>query len=125
MLFPRRFAVPLLFLVIVGLTGAIGCGKQSAPSPAAGSTAERLAAQPEKANPEKTAMTKQVTVAVTGMTWPNGWPPRVQKALASLPWVRQVQVDFPKKQAVVTVETEKYDEKGLVKALEKAGSSAR
>jgi copper chaperone CopZ len=34
-------------------------------------------------------------------------------------------VDFPKKQAVVTVETEKYDEKGLVKALEKAGSSAR
>jgi hypothetical protein len=68
MLFPRRFAVPLLFLVIVGLTGAIGCGKQSAPSPAAGSTAERLAAQPEKANPEKTAMTKQVTVAVTGMT---------------------------------------------------------
>lgn len=29
--------------------------------------AERPAAQPEKANPEKTAMTKQVTVAVTGM----------------------------------------------------------
>jgi hypothetical protein len=68
MLFSRRFAVPFLFLVIVGLTGAIGCGKQSASSPAAGSTPERPAAQPEKANPEKTAMNKQVTVAVTGMT---------------------------------------------------------
>jgi copper chaperone CopZ len=45
----------------------------------------------------------------------------VQKALQTLPWVRKVQVDFAKKQAVVTVETEKYDEKALVKALEKAG----
>jgi copper chaperone CopZ len=45
----------------------------------------------------------------------------VQKALQTLPWVRKVQVDFAKKQAVVTVETEKYDEKALVKTLEKAG----
>ena len=28
---------------------------------------------------------------------------------------------FANKQAVVTIETEKYDEKALVKALEKAG----
>jgi copper chaperone CopZ len=45
----------------------------------------------------------------------------VQKALETLPWVRKVQVDFAKEQAVVTVETEKYDEKALVRALEKAG----
>jgi len=30
-------------------------------------------------------------------------------------------VDFPKKQATVTAEAEKYDEKALLKALEKAG----
>jgi copper chaperone CopZ len=45
----------------------------------------------------------------------------VQKALASLPWVRQVQVDFPKKQAIVTAETDKYDEQALLKALERGG----
>ena len=39
----------------------------------------------------------------------------------SLPWVRQAQVDFDKKQAVVTVEVEKYDEQALLKALEEAG----
>ena len=32
-----------------------------------------------------------------------------------------MQVDFAKKQAVVTVEAEKYDEQALLQALEKAG----
>jgi copper chaperone CopZ len=45
----------------------------------------------------------------------------VQKALETLPWVRKVHVEFTKKQGVVTVETEKYDEKALLKALEKGG----
>jgi len=45
----------------------------------------------------------------------------VQKALQTLPWVRKVQVDFAKKQAVVTVETERYEEKAMLKALEKGG----
>jgi copper chaperone CopZ len=45
----------------------------------------------------------------------------VQKALETLPWVRKVRVEFAKKQAVVTVETEKYDAKALVNALVKAG----
>jgi copper chaperone CopZ len=44
----------------------------------------------------------------------------VQKALKSLPCVRSVQVDFAKKQAVVTVETDRYEEKALADALEKA-----
>ncbi len=45
----------------------------------------------------------------------------VRQALGSLPWVRQVQVNFQKKQAAVTAEADKYDEKALLKALEKAG----
>ena len=45
----------------------------------------------------------------------------MQKALETLPWVRKVQVDFAKKQAVVTAEVEKYDEKALLKALNKGG----
>lgn len=38
----------------------------------------------------------------------------------SLPWVREAKVDFDKKQAVVTVEVEKYDEAALLKALKEA-----
>jgi copper chaperone CopZ len=45
----------------------------------------------------------------------------VRKALTSLPWVRQVQVNFDAKQAIVTVEATKYDEKAILKVLEKAG----
>ncbi len=45
----------------------------------------------------------------------------VRRALTSLPWVSRVQVNFDKKQAVVTAEAEKYDEKALLKVLEKAG----
>jgi copper chaperone CopZ len=45
----------------------------------------------------------------------------VRKALESLPWVRKVEVDFSKQQAVVTAEAKKYDEKELLKALEKKG----
>ena len=37
----------------------------------------------------------------------------------SLPWVRQVQVDFAKKQAVVTIQGE-HDAKALLKALQSA-----
>ncbi|MBI1914382.1 MAG: heavy-metal-associated domain-containing protein [Planctomycetes bacterium] len=45
----------------------------------------------------------------------------MRKALETLPWVRQVQVSFEKKQAVVTADATKYDEKALLRALEKAG----
>ena len=48
-------------------------------------------------------------------------PPRVRKALTSLPWVREAKVDYDKKQAIVTAEADKYDEKAMLKALEKAG----
>jgi copper chaperone CopZ len=45
----------------------------------------------------------------------------VRKALTSLPWVRQVQVNFDTKQATVGVDATKYDEKAMLKALEDAG----
>jgi hypothetical protein len=45
----------------------------------------------------------------------------VRKALTSLPWVRQVQVDFSRKQATITAVADRYDEKALLKALEREG----
>jgi copper chaperone CopZ len=43
----------------------------------------------------------------------------VRKALETLPWVREVDVDFARQQAVVTVEIDKYDENALIEALGK------
>ncbi len=45
----------------------------------------------------------------------------MRSALETLPWVREVQVDFGNKQAVVTVVADKCDEKALLKALDKQG----
>ncbi|MBI1914091.1 MAG: heavy-metal-associated domain-containing protein [Planctomycetes bacterium] len=49
----------------------------------------------------------------------------VRRALTSLPWVRQVQVNFYERQAFVTAEEDRYDEKALLKVLEKAGYGGR
>jgi copper chaperone CopZ len=49
----------------------------------------------------------------------------VRKALTSLPWVRQVQVNFDKKQAIVSADAARYDEKAMLKALEDAGYGGR
>jgi len=38
-----------------------------------------------------------------------------------LPWAKDVKVDFDKKQASFTAETERYDEAAIVAALEKEG----
>jgi copper chaperone CopZ len=45
----------------------------------------------------------------------------VRDALASLPWVKNVQVDFDRKQATFTAETAKYDENAIVRVLDEAG----
>ena len=50
-----------------------------------------------------------------------GCPAGVRRALSSLPWVRQVQVSFEKKLAVVTADAARYDEKAMLKALGDAG----
>ena len=50
-----------------------------------------------------------------------GCPAGVRQALTSLPWVRQAQVNFGTKQATVTAEAARYDQKAMLKALEEAG----
>lgn len=45
----------------------------------------------------------------------------MREALAALPGVRNVQVDFGKKQAVVTVETTARDGEKMIQALRDAG----
>jgi copper chaperone CopZ len=49
----------------------------------------------------------------------------VRKALTSLPWVRQVQVNFDTKQATVKADAAGYDEKAIFKALENSGYGGR
>jgi copper chaperone CopZ len=45
----------------------------------------------------------------------------VREALETLPWVKQVRVDYSRKQATFIAETDKYDEKAIIQALEQAG----
>jgi hypothetical protein len=42
-----------------------------------------------------------------------------------LPWVKNVKVDFDRKQASFTAEAGKYDEQAIVNALEKEGFGAK
>lgn len=67
------------------------------------------------------AKTRQITMSITGMACAQGCPPVVRDALASLPWVKDVQVSFERKQATFSAETDKYDEAALVKVLTEAG----
>ena len=50
-----------------------------------------------------------------------GCPAGIRRALTSLPWVRQVRVNFDTKQATVTAGTANYDEKAMLEALADAG----
>jgi len=45
----------------------------------------------------------------------------VREALGTLPWVKQVELDYGKKQATVTIEPEKLDENALIQVLEQKG----
>jgi copper chaperone CopZ len=45
----------------------------------------------------------------------------VRDALATLPWAKNVHVNFDRKQATFTAETEKCDENAVIRALEQAG----
>lgn len=45
----------------------------------------------------------------------------MQRALTSVPGVREVRVDFARKQAVVTADEAAYDEAALLQALQRAG----
>lgn len=45
----------------------------------------------------------------------------MRRALESLPWVRKAIVNYDKRQATVTVLTDKYEEAALAKVLKDAG----
>jgi copper chaperone CopZ len=45
----------------------------------------------------------------------------VRKALESLPWAKNVEVDGESKQATFRADPERYDEKAIVRVLDKAG----
>jgi copper chaperone CopZ len=45
----------------------------------------------------------------------------VRKALATLPWVKDIQVNFDTKQATFSAEAGKLDEAAIKKALEAGG----
>jgi copper chaperone CopZ len=45
----------------------------------------------------------------------------VQKALESLPWAKQVQIDFANRQATFRADPAQYDENAIVRALDEAG----
>ena len=54
----------------------------------------------------------------------KGCAPRARDALATLPWAKNVQVDFDRKQATFVAETAHYDEAAIIAALEKEGFGA-
>lgn len=72
------------------------------------------------AHAEAAGDTSLVAISVSGMTC-NACVAKVQKALAALPGVKQVQVDLRRKLAVVTADADKCDEKALLKALDQSG----
>ena len=81
---------------------------------------------PECCQAQTTPMqTRQVFLAVTGMTCGLGCTARVQKALLSLPWVRKAEVRFNEQIAIVTVDASRLDEKALVDVVQRAGYGAR
>lgn len=68
-----------------------------------------------------TAKTKDVTVEITGMSCAQGCAPRARDALATLPWAKDVKVDFDKKQGTFVAETARYDEQAILKVLKDEG----
>jgi copper chaperone CopZ len=104
-----RSAVFALVVVACGFT--LGCQDRAAsPGPVPG---------------EASGKSKQVTVAVEGMTCDKGCPPRVRDALETLPWASEVRVSFEKKQATFVADAARYDEGEVVRVLTEEGFQAR
>ena len=100
----RRHANILLPLVLIALAASTGCQRESAAEPN-----------------EQSAATRQVVVRVTGMSCAVGCAPRAKEALAALPWAKNVDVDFERRQATFVAEADHYDEAAIIAALEKEG----
>lgn len=74
---------------------------------------------------KSTAPTKEVTVEITGMSCAKGCVPRARDAIASLPWAKDVKVDFEKKQGTFVAEVGRYDEAAVLKVLSDEGFEAK
>ena len=94
----------LYLLLLAALTTSNGCQIESASEPEG-----------------QSAPIKQVTINVTGMSCALGCAPRVRDALTTLPWAKNVQVNFDRKQATFIAETASYDEAAIIAVLEKEG----
>lgn len=66
------------------------------------------------------AATQTVTLSVPGMTC-AACPITVKKALSGVPGVESIKVDFPRREAVVTIDDAKTSVEALTKATGDAG----
>ena len=97
-----RFSPIVVFLVLI--LGVVGCKEQTT-----GSSAKDY------------AKTKEVTVEISGMSCAKGCAPRARDAIASLPWAKDVKVDFEKKRGTFVAEVARFDGAALLKALSDEG----
>ena len=71
--------------------------------------------------PAQTTDYQDVTIEVSNMACAEGCAPRAKEALASLPWAKDVKVDFETKKATFKAEAARYDENAIIKALTDEG----
>lgn len=75
--------------------------------------------QPDAAT--ATADYQEVTIEVSNMACAEGCAPRAKEALTSLPWAKDVKVDFETKKATFKAEAARYDEDAIIKVLTDEG----
>ena len=80
--------------------------------------------QSQNATPSESEF-QEVTVEVLGMACSEGCAPRAKEAIESIPWTKNVKVNFEAKKATLKAEKSRYDEKALVKALQDAEFEAK
>lgn len=98
----QRLASIVSFVFVGVLFMAAGCKQESASEPGG----------------ESPSAFQEVTVEISGMACAMGCAPRAEKALASLPWAKDVKVDFDRKRATFIAERARYDESAILKVLQ-------
>lgn len=96
-------------MIVCGLLAVAGACSDDAPT-APTSRAHRPVAEP-------TGPTVPVKMNITGMMCGDSCPPDVKQALARVPGVYHIKVDFETKSATMDIDAGKVDEKLLVAAL--------
>lgn len=106
-------------LVVAGLASCIRVEDNSEPA----ATGEKTPATPASAMSLKAPVGgKLITLSVEGMSCQFNCAPKVQETLAGVEGVKEVEVDFATKKAVVAVQDEKFDATQLETALASTGS---